>query len=235
GLLHVLGSGLLLRQVARPPPPELPGGSAGASPLGKAAQHNFAIVIPAGGIECFWQHAYPQGHFYFGYEVQWTSGISHDRHVLATANDPSGTHLGTSQDTRGQINFQATETGFYQLCLSNRYNHFGSVQVRLNLGVFYGDFNLKGLEEPERKKLNDTLDAIQDSTTRLLVSVFHMWRYYNFARMRNAADFFLVQSNYNYVNWWSAAQSVTIVLSGVLQLYFLKRLFTTQPTSKPRC
>ncbi|XP_062997290.1 transmembrane emp24 domain-containing protein 6 [Elgaria multicarinata webbii] len=211
--------------------------SADASPFGGQVQHDFAIVVPAGGIECFWQEAYQDGQFFFGYEVQWTSGMGHDRHILATANDPNGIHLGTSQDVRGQINFQAKETGYYQLCLSNRYNHFGSVQVRLNFGVFYGDFNLQN-QELERKKLNDTLDSIAESTTKLLIHIFHIWRYYNFARMRSAADHFLLQSNYNYVNWWSAAQSVAIVLSGVLQLYFLKRLFTTLPTTatnKPRC
>lgn len=62
-----------------------------------------------------------------------------------------------------------------------------------------------------------------------------MWRFYNFARMRKRADSFLLESNYHYVNWWSTAQSCLIVLSGVLQLYFLKRLFNVQSSGKPRC
>jgi len=62
-----------------------------------------------------------------------------------------------------------------------------------------------------------------------------MWRFYNFARMRKGADSFLLESNYHYVNWWSMAQSCVIVLSGVLQLYFLKRLFNVQSSGKPRC
>lgn len=77
---------------------------------------------------------------------------------------------------------------------------------------------------------------LQDSTRRVQNHVFHMWRFYNSARMRKVADFFLLQSNYSYVNWWSTAQSLAIVLSGVLQLYFLKRLFTVSTdTKKPRC
>ncbi|KAL1784593.1 transmembrane emp24 domain-containing protein 6 [Sigmodon hispidus] len=76
----------------------------------------------------------------------------------------------------------------------------------------------------------------QDSTRKVQNHVFHMWRFYNYARMRKVADFFLLQSNYTYVNWWSAAQSLAIVLSGVLQLYFLKRLFTVSTTdTKTRC
>ncbi|KAL4661909.1 hypothetical protein H8957_015229 [Semnopithecus entellus] len=210
----------------------------GDQPLFRGAdRYDFAIMIPPGGTECFWQFAHQTGYFYFGYEVQRTVGMSHDRHVAATAHNPQGFLIDTSQDVRGQINFSTQETGFYQLCLNNQHNHFGSVQVYLNFGVFY-----EGPEtdhkQKERKQLNDTLDAIEDSTQKVQNNIFHMWRYYNFARMRKMADFFLTHSNYNYVNWWSTAQSLVIILSGILQLYFLKRLFnvpTTTDTKKPRC
>nr|XP_056718807.1 transmembrane emp24 domain-containing protein 6 [Euleptes europaea] len=210
--------------------------SSSDQPLFRGAdRYDFAIVIPAGGIDCFWQFAHQSGYFYFSYEVQWTSGLGHDRHILATANDPNSLHLGSSQDVRGQINFPTKETGFYQLCLSNRYNHFGSVQVYLNFGVFYEGFDLQNTPELQRKRFNDTLEAIEASTRKVTGQVFHMWRFYNFARMRRGVDYFLVQANYNYVNWWSAAQTLAIILSGVLQLYFLKRLFTAQPAKKPLC
>lgn len=51
-------------------------------------------------------------------------------------------------------------TGFYQLCLSNQQNHFGSVQVYLNFGVFYEGPEMEH-QQQERKQLNDTLDAIE--------------------------------------------------------------------------
>ncbi|XP_062031784.1 transmembrane emp24 domain-containing protein 6 [Lepus europaeus] len=207
-------------------------------PLLRAAdRHDFAIMIPPGGTECFWQFAQQAGYFYFSYEVQRTLGMSHDRHVAATAHTPQGVLLDTSQDVRGQINFPTKETGFYQLCLSNQQNHFGSVQVYLNFGIFYEGPETDHKQQ-DRKQLNDTLDAIEESTQRVQNNIFHMWRFYNFARMRKMGDFFLLQSNYNYVNWWSAAQSLVIVLSGILQLHFLKRLFnvpTIRDTKKPRC
>ncbi|XP_006860270.1 PREDICTED: transmembrane emp24 domain-containing protein 6 [Chrysochloris asiatica] len=210
----------------------------GDQPLFRGAdRYDFAIMISPGGIECFWQFAHQTGYFYFSYEVQRTLGMSHDRHVAATTYTPQGFLIDTSQNVRGQINFYTQETGFYQLCLSNQQNHFGSVQVYLNFGVFYEGPEMNH-KENERKQLNDTLDAIEESTRKVQINIFHMWRYYNFARMRKMADFFLLQSNYNYVNWWSTAQSLIIVLSGILQLYFLKRLFNapaTTETKKPRC
>ncbi|XP_004584040.2 transmembrane emp24 domain-containing protein 6 [Ochotona princeps] len=207
-------------------------------PLFAAAdRHDFAIMISPGGAECFWQFAYQAGYVYFNYEVQRTLGMSHDRHIAATAHTPQGILIDTSQDVRGQINFSTKETGFYQLCLSNQQNHFGSVQVYLNFGVFYEGPEMEH-QQQERKQLNDTLDAIEASTRKVQNNIFHMWRFYNVARMRKMGDFFLLQSNYNYVNWWSTAQSLVIVLSGILQLHFLKRLFnvpTTADTKKPRC
>ncbi|XP_074864373.1 transmembrane emp24 domain-containing protein 6 isoform X1 [Carettochelys insculpta] len=245
---------LSLPGLARSPRTE-PLSSSREQPLFRGAdRYDFAILVAGGSTECFWQFAHQSGYFYFSYEtptpsptlpelgaapqVQRTSGIGRDRHVLATARDPSGLQMGTSQDVRGQMNFPTKETGFYQLCLSNRLNHFGSVQVYLNFGVFYEGFDLQNSPDEERKKMNDTLEAIEESTRKLQAHVFHMWRFYNFARMRKAADYFILQSNYHYVNWWSLVQSLVIVLSGVLQLYFLKRLFNVQsttPTNKPRC
>ncbi|GAB5582422.1 transmembrane emp24 domain-containing protein 6 isoform X1 [Prionailurus iriomotensis] len=179
-----------------------------------ADRSDFAIMIPPGGTECFWQFAYQTGYFYFSYEVQRTLGMSHDRHVAATAHTPQGFLIDSSQDVRGQINFSIKET------------------------VFYEGPEMDHKQKNERKQLNDTLDAIEESTRKMQNNIFHMWRYYNFARMRKMADFFLLQSNYNYVNWWSTAQSFVIVLSGILQLYFLKRLFNVPKvtdTKKPRC
>ncbi|XP_019360904.1 PREDICTED: transmembrane emp24 domain-containing protein 6 [Gavialis gangeticus] len=199
-----------------------------------ADRYDFAIVIPGAGTECFWQFAHQSSHFYFSYEVQRASGMA-DRHVLVTASDPNGFHVGTAQDVRGQINFSTKETGFYQLCLSNRHNRFGFVQVYLDFGVLYEGFDTENQPETERKELNNTLEAIEMSTHKLQGYIFHMWRFYNMARMRKGADYFLLEVNSYYVTWWSAAQSCVILFSGALQLYFLKRLFNAPSTSKPRC
>ncbi|NXC21936.1 TMED6 protein, partial [Corythaeola cristata] len=200
-----------------------------------ADRYDFAIVIPAGAMECFWQFAHQGGNFFFSYEVQRATGIGNNRNILATARDPNGFQLGISQHMRGQINFVTKETGFYQLCLDNQHNRFGFIQVYLNFGVYYEGSNMENEQLEERKKLNDTLEAIRFSIRKLQIRILHMWRFYNFARMRKGSDFFLQESNYNYVNWWSMAQSCVIVLSGVLQLYFLKRLFNVQSPSRQRC
>ncbi|XP_061226361.1 transmembrane emp24 domain-containing protein 6 [Neopsephotus bourkii] len=204
-------------------------------PFHGADRYDFAIIIAAGTMECFWQFAHQNGNFFFNYEVQRATGIGNNRNILVTASDPSGFQLGASQHARGQINFLTKEKGFYQLCLNNQQNHLGFMQVYLNFGVYYEAFDADNKQPEERKELNDTLEAIEVSTQKLTLHIFHMWRFYNFARMRKTSDSFLLEANYNYINWWSMAQSCAIVLSGVLQLYFLKRLFNVQAPSRQKC
>ncbi|XP_075043769.1 transmembrane emp24 domain-containing protein 6 [Mixophyes fleayi] len=215
-----------------------PVSSSNLSPIFRGAdRYDFAILVGPADTECIWHFAHQSGYFYFGYDVQWTSGVMQDRRVSVSAHTPEGFLIETSNDARGQINFQTKETGFYQLCVNNWKNSFGKVQVYLNFGVFYDGQGPEHAED-HKQKLNDTLATIEESARLVQGRVLHMWRYYNFARMRKGSDYYRLMSNYHYVNWWSAGTSLLIVVSGVLQLYFLKRLFqmkTTTATQKPRC
>ncbi|XP_071059523.1 transmembrane emp24 domain-containing protein 6-like [Pseudochaenichthys georgianus] len=179
-------------------------------------------------------------------EVQWVTGVGHDRHLSVTVNAPSSLIMATVDDAKGQINFETEETGFYQMCFSNFHNRFGTMQVFLSFGVYYDGYKDpdKTKEEEKKKKeeaskdLNNTLSVIEGATHKVENHVFHMFRYYNFGRMRKSTDFFLLLSNSQYVTWWSLFLSLLIVTSGYLQLLFLKRLFISKSGTKeekPRC
>lgn len=60
--------------------------------------------------------------------------------------------------------------GFYQLCINNWQNNFGSVQVYLNFGVFYDG---QGPEHPQdhKQKLNDTLVTIEVSCATSIINI----------------------------------------------------------------
>ncbi|KAL3044433.1 hypothetical protein OYC64_012843 [Pagothenia borchgrevinki] len=209
-------------------------------------QYDFSVVVPAAGLECFWHFAHRGERFYLSFMVQWVTGVGHDRHLSVTVNAPSSLIMATVDDAKGQINFETEETGFYQMCFSNFHNRFGTMQVFLSFGVYYDGYKDpdKTKEEKKKKKeeaskdLNNTLSVIEGATHKLENHVFHMFRYYNFGRMRKSADFFLLLSNSQYVTWWSLFLSLLIVTSGYLQFLFLKRLFITKSGTKeekPRC
>ncbi|XP_045892929.1 transmembrane emp24 domain-containing protein 6-like [Micropterus dolomieu] len=167
--------------------------------------------------------------------VQWVTGMANDHRLFVTVSSPQGVLMASKNEAVGQMNFQTEVTGFYRMCFGNHNNQFGSIRVFLNFGVIYEGFeeSKRELEEGERV-LNSTLAGIEESVQRLQNQIFHMWRHYNFARMRKGKDQYLLLSNLNYVTWWSASQSLVILLSGYLQLLVLKRLFHTD-SSRPRC
>ncbi|XP_054631971.1 transmembrane emp24 domain-containing protein 6 [Dunckerocampus dactyliophorus] len=208
-----------------------------------ADQYDFSVVLSATGMDCFWNFAHTGEKFYLSFMVQWVTGIGHDRHLSVTVNAPSGLLLSSVDDATGQVEFEAKETGFYQMCFSNFHNHFGTMQVFLSFGVYYDEHRPSANNDDDRKEevakqLNNTLSIIEDSAHKVENHVFHMFRYYNFGRMRRSADYFLLLSNARYVTWWSAALTVLVVASGYLQLLFLKRLFISKTDGDdrgPRC
>uniref|UniRef100_A0A3Q0SW20 Transmembrane p24 trafficking protein 6 n=1 Tax=Amphilophus citrinellus TaxID=61819 RepID=A0A3Q0SW20_AMPCI len=209
-------------------------------------QYDFAIVLPAAGLECFWHFAHRGEKFYLNFMVQWVTGMGHGRQLSVTVNAPSGLLVSAVDDAKAQITFEAAETGFYQMCFSNLHNRFGTMQIFLSFGVYYDTYQdpSKSEEDEEKKKeevsreLNNTLSIIEAATHKVENHVFHMFRYYGFSRMRKSVDYFLLQSNSKYITWWSMALSVLIVTSGYLQLLFLKSLFVSSTGAegeKPRC
>ncbi|KAJ8407918.1 hypothetical protein AAFF_G00269620 [Aldrovandia affinis] len=226
---------ILLGQEGHGQKTEPRGGTGGQELFRGQDQYDFAIVLSASRQECFWHFAHQSGRFYLTYMVQWVTGIANNRHLSTSVSSPQGFLVTIAEDTTGHINFQTEETGFYQMCFSNIHNKFGSMQVFLNFGVYYEGFeDAQKKKEQEDQHLNDTLSTIEESVNKLQGQIIHIWRHYNFARMRRGADHYLLLSNYSYVNWWSAAQSVVIIMAGYLQLFFLKKLFHTD-TKKPCC
>ncbi|XP_070764127.1 transmembrane emp24 domain-containing protein 6-like [Enoplosus armatus] len=210
-------------------------GEADAGLFRGSDRYDFAIEVPAAGMECFWHFAHQSGSFYLTYMVQWVTGMANDHRMFVTVNSPQGVLMASKNEAVGQMNFQTEVTGFYRLCLGNRNNQFGGIRVFLNFGVIYEGFEESKREMEEGEKvLNSTLAGIEESVQKLQNRIFHTWRHYNFARMTKGKDHYLLLSNLSYVTWWSATQSFVIILSGYLQLLVLKRLFHTD-SSRPRC
>ncbi|XP_056308001.1 transmembrane emp24 domain-containing protein 6 [Danio aesculapii] len=203
-------------------------------------QYDFSIILRAADLQCFWHFAHYGEHFYLNYMVQLVTGVALDRHLSVMVNAPSGLIVGKVDDASGQISFSVKETGFYQMCFSNFHNRFGSMQVFLDFGVYYDGQEKRKEDEKKRKEedlkqINSTLSFIEESSGRLQRFVFHMWRHYNYERMRRGADFYLLQSNNSYISSWSAAQSLMIISAGVLQLWGIRRLFRRPPAEGAHC
>lgn len=100
GLLSLTGP-------ARSPKTEPLSGSSEQPLFRGADRYDFAIVVPAGGTECFWQFAHQSGYFYFSYEV--------------SAGDPSAGEDSCKWQVFSLIQFPGKINNFLQpdSCVSN--------------------------------------------------------------------------------------------------------------------
>nr|XP_033941740.1 transmembrane emp24 domain-containing protein 6-like [Pseudochaenichthys georgianus] len=101
-------------------------------------------------------------------------------------------------------------SSFYQMCFSNFHNRFGTMQVFLSFGVYYDGYKDPDKTKEEEKKKKEEASKDLNNTLSVIESIF------------------------NYVTWWSATQSLVIIVSGYLQLFTIKRLFKTN-SGGPRC
>uniref|UniRef100_A0A665TND9 GOLD domain-containing protein n=1 Tax=Echeneis naucrates TaxID=173247 RepID=A0A665TND9_ECHNA len=190
-------------------------GEGGAGLFRGSNRYHFAVEVPAAQMECFWHFAHQSGTFYLMFMVR-TGPVEPARDLRR-------------DQSVGQMKFQTEVTGFYRLCFGNRNNQFGAARVYLNFGVIYEGSEESESEMEGEEVLNSTLAGIQERVQKIQIQIFHMWRHYNFARMRKGKDHYVLLDNLSYVDWWSAAQSLLVLLSGFLQLHVLKRLFHTDP------
>ncbi|XP_076879052.1 transmembrane emp24 domain-containing protein 6-like [Brachyhypopomus gauderio] len=207
----------------------------GHDPFQGADHYDFAIVLSGTESQCYWHFAQRTSQVYLTYMVQWVSGMMTDRQAAVSILSPKGLLLFYTDDLKGQMSFRAKESGFYQMCFANTRNRFGDMRVFLNFGVFFEESaEIPRESAMEEEILNSTFSNIEVISRKIRLQIQHMWHFYNIARMHRGADLYLLQSKSSYVNTWSALQSLLIVLTGYMQIFFLKRFFHTQ-SNRSRC
>ncbi|XP_042371044.1 transmembrane emp24 domain-containing protein 6-like [Plectropomus leopardus] len=160
-LLNVLLVLLSSRSVwTRKSEPVLDGADAGV--FRGSDRYDFAVEVPAAGMECFWHFAHQSGNFFLSYMVQWVTGVASDHRLFVTISSPNGVLMASKNEAVAQMSFQTEVTGFYRMCFGNHNNQFGGIRVFVNFGVIYEGFAESKTETEEGEKvLNNTLAGIE--------------------------------------------------------------------------
>ncbi|KAK3536067.1 hypothetical protein QTP70_026468, partial [Hemibagrus guttatus] len=83
----------------------------GGHEIFQAADHyDFALLLSGTESQCYWHFARQNGRFYLTYMVQWVSGMTAGKHIAVSIFSPNGVLLSYTDNTMGQMNFQAKET-----------------------------------------------------------------------------------------------------------------------------
>lgn len=113
--------------------------------------------------------------------------------------------------------------GFYQLCIDNTLSRFASKLVSLYVAAFKRDEWEQYIEELNSHEV--TVANFTNSLQNVDQNIGVMLKCLDHSRRQMSHDWYVVEGNHSYVQLWSIAQCIVIIISSVTQVYFVKKLF----------
>ncbi|XP_035664480.1 transmembrane emp24 domain-containing protein 6-like [Branchiostoma floridae] len=198
---------------------------------------DFSIMVKPWTEECFYQYAREGAKMQVEFRVVKGGLVENESFINFMIYRPLGPPLKRLFVTSGSSDtYDIDKKGVYQICLSNPHSKFYTKVVYLFVSVYYQDEWEKFAQEEF-----DYMISVRNVTTTMRqvdFNVQQMRQHQAHGRMFLARDFYLIQSNKKYVDYWSLLQCVVIVGASLFQVYFVKNLFNVKsvtPTNKPRC
>ncbi len=188
----------------------------------------YKVHVEAGKEDCYYQYVHDGATLYVSYQVL----KGGDGAVGFAVRRPDGkvVHPYAWKASSEYEEQNVATGGYYSVCIDNQFSKFAAKLVNLYLTTFRYDEWEKFAQE-----LQD-MDVTVQNFTETLSSVDKriqiMRQFQQLSRGLESRDFNLLSANLNYVSTWSLIQCTVVVLSGVLQVYFVKQLFNSDAGKK---
>merc|ERR1711971_1406706 len=209
--------------IAPPTPPPPPMGFDSNNPLDSAPgiAMEYKVHVEAGKEDCYWQYVHKGATLYVSYQVL----KGGDGSIGMAVRNPSMkvVHPYAWKATSEYEESDIPQGGYYSVCLDNQFSRFSAKLVNLYLTTFRYDEWEKFSQE-----LQD-MDVTVENFTSTLRSVDQrvqiIRQFQSMTRSGEARDFNLIQDNSAYVQNWSIAQALVVMLCTAVQVYFVKSFF----------
>ncbi|KAI1297224.1 Transmembrane emp24 domain-containing protein 6 [Halotydeus destructor] len=183
--------------------------------------YEFRIHVDPGKEDCFWQQVQPQSSLYVAFQVM----RGGDGKAGFAIRSPDGNFAlpYTWKENAELDESHVQQGGYYQMCIDNTLSRFASKLVSLYVASFKRDEWEKYIDE-----LNGQDVTVSNFTTSL-ANVDHnigvMLKHLDQSRKQMNHDWYIVDSNNSYIQWWSIIQCIVVIVSSLAQLFFVKKLF----------
>jgi len=181
----------------------------------------YKVHVEAGKEDCYWQYVHTGATLYVSYQVL----KGGDGAIGMAVRNPQMkvVHPYAWKASSEYEESDIAAGGYYSVCLDNQFSRFSAKLVNLYITTFRYDEWEKFSQE-----LQD-MDVTVENFTSTLRSVDQriqvMRQFQSMSRGGEARDFNLIQDNSSYVQTWSIAQIVVVILCTVIQVNFVKSLF----------
>merc|ERR1712168_522356 len=204
-----------------PPPPSDDGNDwlSGNDAPGIAMEYK--VHVEAGKEDCYWQYVHPGATLYVSYQVL----KGGDGNIGMAVRNPQMkvVHPYAWKASSEYEESDIPSGGYYSVCLDNQFSRFSAKLVNLYLPTFRYDEWEKFSQELQ--DMDVTVENFTSTLRQVDQRIQIMRQFQSMSRGAEARDFNLIQDNSAYVQTWSIAQIVVVILCTVIQVNFVKSLF----------
>ena len=194
--------------------------------------------MDAGKEDCYWQYVHPGATLYVSAQVL----KGGDSKIGVAVRDPGGkVVLPYKWQASAEYEEASAQAGYWSVCLDNQFSKFSAKLVNLYLTTFRYDEWEKFAEDLQVRfflplesctyssRLFQDLDMSVGNFTQVLQGVDRriqvMRQFQQLSRGLESRDYNILVSNFSYVSNWSLIQVLVVIMSGIVQVYFVKKLF----------
>jgi hypothetical protein len=194
--------------------------------------YEFKIHIDAGREDCFYQNIQHSSSLYVAFQVM----RGGDNQAGFAVRNPLGQFVMPYQwKAHAEYDENSIQTpGYYAMCIDNTVSRFASKLVSLYVASFKRDEWEKYIQELTDAEV--TVGNFTNSLRNVDNNIGEMIKKLDASRRVNSYDWYLVDGNNRYVQNWSIAQCIVIIISSVVQVFFVKKLFDVKDSlrGKPK-
>ncbi|XP_019635996.1 PREDICTED: transmembrane emp24 domain-containing protein 6-like [Branchiostoma belcheri] len=192
-------------------------------------ESDFSLSIGTSKPECFYQFVGENATLHANFQVLRTDGT--DKKVIFTVHDPKKTLLNFTQaESMDKFEYDMKKQdvpGTFSICLSNPSKLYNKL-VYLYVAVYrLEDWEkYRQIQSPQEMEAMG-LGQITTSLNHVADNVKDIGYITKIIKLHKLVDFYTVSSSLNYVTRMGLCNCVLIVGSGLLQVYFVRKLFAS--------
>merc|ERR1712037_201517 len=181
----------------------------------------YKVHVEAGKEDCYWQYVHPGATLYVSYQVL----KGGDGNIGMAVRNPQMkvVHPYAWKASSEYEESDIPSGGYYSVCLDNQFSRFSAKLVNLYLTTFRYDEWEKFSQELQ--DMDVTVENFTSTLRQVDQRIQIMRQFQSMTRSGEARDFNLIQDNSSYVQTWSMAQIVVVILCTAVQVYFVKSFF----------
>merc|ERR1711874_234036 len=181
----------------------------------------YKVHVEAGKEDCYWQFVHTGATLYVSYQVL----KGGDGAIGMAVRNPQMkvVHPYAWKASSEYEESDIVSGGYYSVCLDNQFSKFSAKLVNLYITTFRYDEWEKFAEDLQELDMSvgNFTSVLQGVDRRVQV----MRQFQQLSRGLESRDYNLLISNMSYVSKWSMIQMLIVIICGVVQVYFVKKLF----------